>query len=155
MGQLIVHGSPPATRAGRRACLQPGLSQPERYLFGGRLAPVSGLLPHDRRGERPDRRGAGLQAARKVPRRERDVPTVEDWRPLVAEDGPVTRPLPEPAFTRHGSKAGHSSGVADVDARRRRPRSDADAPGARWLSPAGPPAIPLLLLTKIRVLNPA
>ena len=55
----------------------------------------------------------------------------------------------------HGSKAGHSSGVADVDARRRRPRSDADALGARWLSPAGPPAIPLLSLTKIRVLNPA
>src|SRR5208337_1190965 len=56
---------------------------------------------------------------------------------------------------RHGSKAGHSSGVADVDARRRRPRSDADALGTRWLSPAGPPAIPLLSLTKIRVLNPA
>ena len=32
---------------------------------------------------------------------------------------------------------------------------DADALGARWLSPAGPPAIPLLSLTKIRVLNPA
>ena len=58
-------------------------------------------------------------------------------------------------YKRHGSKAGHSSGVADVDARRRRPRSDADAPGARWLSPAGPPAIPLWSLTKIRVLNPA
>jgi len=60
-----------------------------------------------------------------------------------------------PAIFWHGSKAGHSSGVADVDARRRRPRSDADALGARWLSPAGPPAIPLLSLTKIRVLNPA
>ncbi len=35
------------------------------------------------------------------------------------------------------------------------PGSDADALGARWLSPAGPPAIPLSLLTKIRVLNPA
>ena len=49
------------------------------------------------------------------------------------------------AKSRHGSKAGHSSGVADVDARRRRPRSDADALGARWLSPAGPPAIPLFV----------
>ena len=44
----------------------------------------------------------------------------------------------------HGSKAGHSSEVADVDARRRRPRSDADALGTRWLSPARPPAIPLV-----------
>ena len=63
--------------------------------------------------------------------------------------------MPAKLFVWHGSKAGHSSGVADVDARRRRPRSDADALGARWLSPAGPPAIPLLSLTKIRVLNPA
>src|SRR5208337_2894012 len=39
--------------------------QPERDLLGDRLAPVSGLLPHDRRGERPDCRGAGRQAARK------------------------------------------------------------------------------------------
>ena len=78
----------------------PGFLNLSGIFLGGRLAPVSGLLPHDRRGERPDRRGAGLQAARKVPRQERDVPTVEDWRPLVAEDGPVTRPLPEPAFTR-------------------------------------------------------
>ena len=46
---------------------------------------------------------------------------------------------------RHGSKTGHSSGVADVDARRRRPRSDADAPGARWLSPAWTPSHPALV----------
>ena len=38
---------------------------------------------------------------------------------------------------RHGSKAGYSSGVAGVDARRAdAPRSEASALGARWLLPA-------------------
>ena len=42
----------------------PGFLDLSGIFLEDRLAPVSGLLPHDRRGERPDCRGAGLQAAR-------------------------------------------------------------------------------------------
>ena len=46
---------------------------------------------------------------------------------------------------RHGSKAGHSSGVADVDARRRRPRSDADALGGSLAVASWTPSHPALV----------
>jgi len=92
------------------------------------------------------------------------APPGNEIPPLRGRQKPVQDPTPvERARTvtrmagvlNHAQKQVTAQGWLMSTPEGRRPRSDADALGARWLSPAGPPAIPLLSLAKIRVLNPA